>query len=195
MAYSIIHFGDMLQKLGENQCIEVVANFSCPKDIDIENFLKNTAICNQKMNISRTYLVYTSFENNMILVGYYSIAIKPLTLNCDISKTLKRKITGFKDVNVNGIPVFLLGQMGKNFQNGYDKLITGQELFGFAIKSIKDAQRIVGGKAVLVECKNEDVLKNFYEGLGFTHIDEDSSDGLLKYIALLSRFETKAPSK
>lgn len=61
----------------------------------------------------------------------------------------------------------LIGQLGKNYNNGYNKLISGDNLLKFACDKIKQTQNIIGGRYVFLECEDIDKLKNFYEDNGF----------------------------
>ena len=61
----------------------------------------------------------------------------------------------------------LIAQLGKNYDNGCEKLITGDELLKMALDKIRLAQRIIGGKVVYVECEDVDFLKDFYQSNGF----------------------------
>lgn len=78
-------------KLGEDKLIQELSEFSCPKNSDIEHFLKKSAIEFTKKNQSVTYLVFSL--KSMALVGYFTIALKPLTVRGEkVSNTIKRKI-------------------------------------------------------------------------------------------------------
>jgi len=188
--YEIVRVGGLIEAKGKSSYNQLVANFSCPLNNDLEHFLKNTAIENQKKHISRTSLVYASIEEQKVLVGYYSLAIQILTLEDDMSKSIRKIITGFTDSRKNNVPVFLIGQMGKNYYNGYNKLISGEELFAQAIKDIKETQKLVGGRIVMIECKDDEKLKHFYsETLGLKKIEHDQENNLLTYIAKISNFQ------
>ena len=91
MAYSVIHLGDMIETLGEDQCKQLFASFLCPLDYDIEYFLKDKAIIFQKMGVSRTYLVYTSYKDDQVLVGYFSLAFKAVVIRKNVNKTMRKK--------------------------------------------------------------------------------------------------------
>ena len=65
-------------KAGEPMLERVLSGFSCPKNPDVERFLKKSAIEFTKKSQSVTYLVF-SFENKL-LVGYFTLAIKLLTI-------------------------------------------------------------------------------------------------------------------
>ena len=47
------------------------------------------------------------------------------------------------------------------------KLITGDELLSLALDKIREAQGILGGKVVYVECEDVAYLKDFYQSNGF----------------------------
>lgn len=185
MGYSILHLGDMLDVLtDETECQGILAHFSCPFDDDIEYFLKDKAIINQKMGLSRTYLVYTPYKNENVLAGYFSITVKPLILRSKVSGVIRKRITGFKSKAPSEVSVFLIGQLSKNFANDYDKipLIVGKDLLGLAMGQILKIRHLIGGRVILVECRDEPHLRRFYEENGFEFVEQDGKDGLLKYI-------------
>lgn len=66
---------------------------------------------------------------------------------------------------------YLIGQLGKNFTNGYDKLITGKELLDLALKVIGEAQYRVGGLFAFLEAKNDEKVLSFYAKNGFRRFD------------------------
>ena len=185
--HNVIALSDLMQQTdGENRFYTMIENFSCQQNPDVENFLIHTAITNQRMGISRTSLVYA----DKTLVGYYALALQVLDLDRITSKSLRKKITGFKRENKLGAAVYLIGQMGKNFHNGANKLISGQKLFLLAMQDILKAQQIVGGRIVVVECKNDDKLRKFYEEtLGFQLIDTADDESMLKYMTMISAYQ------
>ena len=60
--YSVINIRRYLKndnpKIGEDRLLQVLSGFSCPKNPDLELFLKNSAIEFTKKNQSVTYLVF-----------------------------------------------------------------------------------------------------------------------------------------
>ena len=56
----------------------------------------------------------------------------------------------------------------KNYANDNDKLITGDELLKIACDTVKEAQLILGGRVVYLECEDTPSLIRFYESNGFT---------------------------
>ena len=75
--------------IGENDLEKILSDFSSPKNSDVESFLKRNAVEFTKKNQSVTYLVF-SLED-MCLVGYFSITMKPVTVNGKgMSNSVKR---------------------------------------------------------------------------------------------------------
>jgi len=189
--YKVVPLADiLLSPDGEQTFRDATDEFSCPLNPDVEHFLTSTALTNQKIGVSRTNLVLLPQDTHQQLVGYYALALQVLGLGRITSKSLRKKITGFKRENKLGAAVYLIGQMGKNFHNGANKLITGQELFLLAMQDIVDAQQTVGGRIVVVECKNDDNLRKFYEEtLGFQLIDTADDESMLKYMTMISAYQ------
>ena len=83
-------------KDGEDLLSSDLSDFSCPKNPDVEKFLKQQAIEFTKKNQSVTYLIYSAEDAE--LLGYFTLTSKPITINVKsdtaetISKTIQRKI-------------------------------------------------------------------------------------------------------
>lgn len=96
------------------------------------------------------------------------------------SKELRKRVRKFTQplqyVKDYFVSAPLIGQIGKNFCNEYDKLITGDELLKIALDKIFEAQQIVGGKIVYVECEDTPALIDFYQSNGFVISGERSLD-------------------
>lgn len=94
--YTMINIREYLalgtdEEVGEPALVRMLSDFSCPKNPDVEYFLKKNAIEFTKKNQSVTYLVFSNDEGE--LIGYFSIALKPLTVRGEtVSNTVKRKL-------------------------------------------------------------------------------------------------------
>ena len=87
-----------------------------------------------KKNQSVTYLVFTN--DDAVLVGYFTIAIKPITVNTEkFSNTIKRKIARVSELDEETgtytLSAYLIAQLGKNFADGANELVTGKQLLQF----------------------------------------------------------------
>lgn len=65
--------------IGEADLQAAISDFSCPRNLDVEHFLKENAIEFTKKNQSVTYLVLSNEDGEV--VGYFTIALKPITIN------------------------------------------------------------------------------------------------------------------
>ena len=100
-----------------------------------------------------------------------------------LSKTLRKRLNKFVkfDVELRDylLSAPLIGQLGKNFVNGYDELITGDELLKIVCDTVAEGQRIFGGRVVVVylECENVPALIDFYERNGFVQFGQRAPMG------------------
>lgn len=160
---------------GEDLLKQVFSTFSCERNADVERFLLEQSINFTKKNQSVTYIVLTPEEGQ--IVGYFTITIKPISVSAEgFSNTVKRKIArvGEQDAE-NGnysLSAYLVAQLGKNFCDGANEKITGEQLLGLAIEKIKELQYMAGGMVVFLETENEEKLLHFYEKQnGFKRFD------------------------
>lgn len=147
------------EELGEDDLLQVLSEFSCKKNKDVERFAKEQSIEFTKKQQSVTYLVFSM--ENAELVGYFAIAIKPITVNAALfSNTAKRKLARVSEINEQthtySLAAYLIAQLGKNYCNGANERITGDELLGLAIRQIQQLQYLAGGIVVFLETTNEE---------------------------------------
>lgn len=69
-----------------------------------------------------------------------------------------------------------MDNLEKNFNHGYNALISGDELLKIAIDEIKLVQQSLGGKVVYIECEDVERLKEFYGRNGFVEFDKRKLD-------------------
>lgn len=105
--------------LGEEALQQILSEFSCEKNSDVETFLKERAIEFTKKNQSITYLVFNN--EDAALVGYFTLTIKPISVKDDyFSNTVKRKIARVSELDPeNGmytLSAYLIAQLGKTMQ-------------------------------------------------------------------------------
>lgn len=176
--YSVINIRKYLEsdnpKLGEDDLVQILSEFSCERNSDVEKFLKNRAIEFTKKNQSVTYLVFSVEDGE--LLGYFTIALKPLTVRGEtVSNTVKRKLLRISELDEETqtytMSAYLIGQLGKNFANGADKRITGEELLEAAWNKIEEIQYRAGGVVTFLEANNEEKLLDFYKENRFQKFD------------------------
>lgn len=181
-----INLKNLVYALGENEAGNILASFSCPKNKDLETFLHEKAIVFATQGITQTHLVFASFREKPALVAYYSLTYKTILVKkaCVSAKTARRVArygrysteTGYYEV-----PAPLIAQLGKNFANNYNLLISGDILLTLACEKVKKVQDEVGGRIVYLECEDIPALKDLYERNGFCNfgkrnLDKDEKD-------------------
>lgn len=162
------------KRLGEDKLVQLLSEFSCPLNPDVERFLKQQAIEFAKKHQAVTYLVL-SLEDAELL-GYFSITIKPLVVKAEpFSNTVKRKLARFSEIDKNeqtyNLAAYLIAQLGKNFNDKVKGRITGHELLEAAIRQTQILQYQAGGMVAFVEADNKEKLLSFYENYGFKRFD------------------------
>ena len=144
---------------------QLLSEFSCKKNADVERFLKEQAIEFTKKNQSVTFLVFASDDT---FVGYFTLAIKPISVNAEkFSNTMKRKIARVSELDEeNGtytLSAYLIAQLAKNYTDGANEKITGEELLQMAIDTIRELQYTIGGMVIFLEADDNEKLMHFYE--------------------------------
>ena len=124
-------------------------------------------------------------QESIEILGYFTIALKVLELDDDVSKTKRKKLDGLNK-EIPFTPVYLIGQLGKN--NIYKSEISGKEIIDFAIYEIMKSFNVIGGRIVLVECSNNQNLTKFYQDNDFELLQETTdknNNKLLQFIRFL----------
>lgn len=194
MIYRTVMLKDMLEEIGEEKTNEILSDFSCPFDKDIENFIKNKAIGFEKAGISRTHLVYALIKGNAQFVGIYSLSQKPLFYDGKLSRKDKKLFYGTTYAVSSCDPLMasgeryvhsiLLGQLSKNYANGNNEYISGDVLINLAFQRIIEWYKLSGGVTVHLDCHNNEKLKKFYTKHGFRYYMErkTSDEDFLIYV-------------
>lgn len=169
------------RNLGEEELRQLLSEFSCEKNPDVERFLKEQSIDFTKKNQSVTFLVFSN--EDAALVGYFTFAIKPISVKAkNFSNTMKRKIARVSELDdINGtytLSAYLIAQLGKNFWDGLNERISGEQLLQAAVDTIKELQYMAGGMVVFLEAEEEEKLIHFYQDKnGFKRFDTKEVKG------------------
>lgn len=184
--YKIINLSHMISELGEGKCKSILSNFYCPKNKDVQDFLKIKAIEFSKQGLAATHLVFLYINNRLELIGYFALSNKTLSVEKkSLSNKLRSRISKFsmydKDTHKYNLGAILIGQLGKNYRDDLNKYINGEELLQMACDKVKEVQLDIGGKVVYLECEDHYYLKQFYANNGFVNfgkriLDKDEVD-------------------
>lgn len=181
-----VNLAEMISEIGEDRVKVILSDFSCQLNKDVEFYIRDKAIVFAKQGWAATHLVFASYKDTLVLVGYFTLVTKVIMIyKANMSKTLQKKISKFSQPDVSMkryiMSAPLIAQLGKNFNKGYDKLITGDELLKLACDKVKSIQTDVGGKFVYLECEDKPQLIDFYTSNGFVNfgkrnLDKDETD-------------------
>ena len=165
----------------------ILSSFSCERDEDIENFLHSRAVEFEKLSKARTYLICDEeqiskeefYLDQLKIYGYVAIALKILSVPEEWSNRKRKELDGLS-AKIHGEPIkdfscYLIGQLSRNSKVSHDS-ISGKDLLQMAYDVIAAAVDAVGGRYMMIECREEKKLVDFYLANGFEEIQR-SSDG------------------
>ena len=180
-SYKLINLKLMIEEIGEVKAQQALSDFSCEINRDVESFLLEKAIAFAKQNVSQTHIVMASYNNNMVITGYFALANKNIKVSEEkISKSLFKRIRKFGNydpvLKVCEVPALLIGQIGKNYKYNEGALVTGHDLLKIACDKLALVQDIIGGKLIYLECEDNPKLKDFYESNGFCLFGERKNE-------------------
>ena len=138
--YKIIPLNELMAQLDKERVTAILSSFSSPMNRDVELFLKQKAVTFDTQSISRTHLVFTSYKEQTVLAGYFTLAYKDFTIPAkNVGRSLRDRIKKFGsydfETKAYKISAPLIAQLSKNFTDGYNKLISGDELLTMALRA------------------------------------------------------------
>ena len=162
--FKVINILDMLESIGEDGVKEVLSDFSCPLNCEIEHFVKVDSIPFSRNKSSITHFV---IDESSSVVAMFCLAHKAIEISSSgVTKTIQRKMTRFSELSEEDksykISAFLIAQFSKNFACE-NCPITGDELMNLAIEVLENVQKQIGGCVVYLECENKEELLAFYQ--------------------------------
>ena len=108
------------------------------------------------------------------IYGYISLALKILTVPQTVSNRFRKELDGLSakihGQQISDFPCYLIGQLSKN-SNIRENPISGKNLLDTAFDIIASAAEAVGGRYMMIECRDREKLLQFYRRSGFTEID------------------------
>ena len=200
--YTQISLEDLLEAFegDEDKVNAILSSFSCPLNRDVEDFLKDKALPFSRSSIAKTHLVFAPYRGKTRLVGYYALTLKSIIIpSKNLSSTYKRRLKRFGDyensLNSYFVAAPLIGQLGKNYADGLNQLITGSELLKLALDKVSEIYLILGkGRLVYIECEDKPALVDFYLKNGFVtfgkrELDPDETDSFSsKYLIQMIKY-------
>ena len=173
--YKVLSLKKVIAESSPERVSEILDSFSCKKDMDVESFLKEKAVIQEKKHISRTYLIFTD-ELNPKLEAYFTVAISCFGVkDVRCSNELLRKMNVRKDV----AQAYLIGQIGK--QDGGERGL-GSFAITCAKELIEEANSKVGCRVIRLDCKPP--LVKYYSDNGFK-LTGHNADGTLEQMVCI----------
>lgn len=172
----------------ESKTQELISIFVCDKDRDIENFLKERAVLFEKLGKSRSFFVFDEDADEFQILGYFTLALQVLKIPEHLSNRKIKELDGFSSKahgeQIAEIPAILIGQFAKN--EAVAQKISGFDLMQYCLNMVLDGQMHLGGRIILLECKDIPYLIDFYGQFGFCKLEKDyQDDDLIQLIKVL----------
>lgn len=188
--FETVNILDMVDAIGEEELQLILSDFSCPKNQEIEHFVRKNAIEFAKRKMSITYLV---IDEESRIEGIFTLTHKAVQLlDAGLTGTVRKKIQRHARLDEATdsyiLSAFLVAQFGKNYQYGESNALKGNELMDITIVTLKEIQRQIGGGVVYLECEDKPQLLSFYQNKENRYQifgDRYSERDAVKYIQLM----------
>ncbi len=180
--YLVISLGELLLNYNAAEINESFKQFNCERERDLQKFLQEKSITYENAGTGRTYLFLDKDEfqkMNFKIMGFFTISQTSVDISA-MSQKKKKKVLGSavpgRD-SLNSFSAFLIGQLGRN--DSYNSIqLPGHYLLHECYLQLKEANKLVGGEHVILECR-ECMFMKFYNNQGFKLIADDTNkDGL-----------------
>lgn len=136
-------------------------SFNCG-NIALNTWLQNTSRQHQKKNLSRTFVLIQDSSPTTI-IGYYSLAIRGLTLTEALPQNMKKALP----LNV---PAMTLARLAVSLQE--QRKGHCERLLLDAMEQVKTASSLIGGSFLFVDAKDTNLAK-FYTHYEFVALPDD----------------------
>lgn len=155
----------------------------------------------EKLGKSRTFFIFEDCDeddgknNNheFRILAYFTLGLQVLKVPEELFSGRKTKVLDGFSSKIRGnkiteFPTILIGQLGKN--ELYKDSISGPDIMHYCLATLLEGQARLGGRIVMLECKNIPYLISLYEDFGFQLIDKDYKvDELRQMIKILEEDE------
>ena len=164
--YEIISITQLIKDVGESVVQQIIGDYQCPKNPSLEKFLLHSSIEFAKRKISNTFLMLDVDKGD--LVGFFSLSHKAIFVPVNaLSNTTRKRISRYAHLDDErqgyNVSAFFITQLGKNFQQDSDNIPSGNEILDAALSVLQQAQILIGGEVVYLECENKESLLSFYQ--------------------------------
>ncbi len=107
------------------------------------------------------------------------MSLKTLRIPDGVSNRKRKDLDGFNakihGAPIRDVPCYLIGQFSKNSAIPKEQqILSGDELMELALSALRPAFDVVGGRHVMVECRDKKTLLDFYHRNGFDEVSRVS---------------------
>ena len=164
--YIVVPLGEIINKGYDiNKIVAALKRFSCRREEYLENFLVGKSITYEKTDVGKTYLCvdYEKLENGeFCIMAYFTIAQRAIDISQLSSKKRRKMLGSFPGRDtIKSVSAFLIGQLGRCDEYS-NKDLSGEQILNECYHAISLAARIVGGRLIVLECR-EHMFEKFYE--------------------------------
>ena len=181
----------MISEAPQEQLNEVLKNYQCTKDKDIETFLQTKAVTYEKRGWCSVYLLIDKErfvrDGHFFIDGYFTLSNKIVQLTDAVSGSKRRKLFNGMKKESDMAHFILIGQLGKYIGQGKAGEIVGDasatQLLDQAFGIIYEVKKRITCSCVLIECRDEPKLCRLYEDYGFRELQR--SGDMHQYFKIL----------
>jgi len=175
--YSLFPLSEILVGASSKRNVrKLLETFTCSRNSDLQDFLHHKAMTFEHHLRSRTYLYLDNVTKEV--AAYFTVTISTLHTE-NVSAKIIKLLDGYQD-DVESIPCFLIGQLGKSDQ--CESIKIGTHILYDATDVIDQAQQMLGGRFILLDAINIKEVIKFYEENVFIPIEEDETQESVKMI-------------
>ena len=165
MVVKMIQLNELMKERGKNELSSLLTRFKCSRNKDTEDFLKNTSVRHDRRDISRTYLAIDTDDSEQNILGYFTLALKCLTLN---ESELSPELIKSMNMKQGVAQAYLIGQLARA-----DDAVPGlgKKMLDEAMNAFSWGKSKFGCRMIRLDCKDE--LIDYYASQGFQIIGKN----------------------
>lgn len=163
--YAVTNILDLKDAIGEDELKNILSQFSCPLNLEVEHFVRENALEFAKRKLSITYLV---LDEEGRVAAIFALAHKALQVTGkNLSSSTRKKLLRYAQIDEETgeltVSAFLIGQFGKNYQYEDAPRLEGKRLMTAVFEVLIHVQHEIGGGVVYLECEDKPQLLGFYQ--------------------------------
>ena len=175
--YIVFSLGELLEGgITEESLLPSFNDFKCEREKDLEVFLQNRSITYDKANLGKTSLIIDKEgykkHDRFDIMAFFTIAQTSIDIE-NLSSSKKKKLLGSvpgRD-RLKSYQAYLIGQLGRSDKYS-SKDISGDTILNECYSEIRKVQRIIGGRLLLLECR-EHIFEKFYAKKGYAKLSDE----------------------